>query len=242
MWGHPTLVTQECIASTRILVRRLLSTGPMRLASALSFILLAACGTEDTSTSTSLTRVPGECGDVEVHVIAEHGPLLDTGTGGTTDDGSTVILQRPGHHVLVLSAHEAVNWKVHAENGAIIDGIYAVGYMPQKVTANVKTKINTESKMEGGAGATGYKYPDTGTDALLKLTSIRVARHATSFHGCMGASKWVIGENMAVTSDCGTQTYTQYNTVLDCDGDNTCGSDGDGDGDTGDGSGDGSLY
>lgn len=180
---------------------------------------------------------------MEVHVIG----VSDGGDGGGGDTGTgggegTILLARPGHHILVLSAYETVNWNVQVQGEAKLDGVYAVGYFPQHVTANVKTQINTESKMEGGAGATGYKYPDSATDALLKLTSIRVARHATTFNGCARASQWVIGENMAVTSDCDTPTYTQYNAVLDCDGDNTCGSDGDGDGDTGDGSGDGSLY
>ena len=45
-----------------------------------------------------------------------------------------------------------------------------------------------------GADPNGYRYPSTATAALLKLTSIRVARHATSFHGCFAASQWEIGE------------------------------------------------
>jgi hypothetical protein len=176
---------------------------------------------------------------VEVHVIG----VSDGGDSG----GSTVVLERPGRHILVLSSELANAWNVEVKGEAKLDGVYAVGIGPQKVTANVRTKINTESKMEGGAGANGIAYPDAKTDALLKLASIRVARHATSFHGCVSASKWVIGENMAVTSDCNgvsatSSGYTQYNAVLDCDGDNTCGEDGDGDGDTGDGGGDGSLY
>ncbi len=206
----------------------------MKLGSAFILVLLAACSAEDTSTSSSLTRIPGECGDVEVHVIG----MKEAGTGG----GSTVVLQRPGHQILVLSSYAANTWNVEVKGDAVLDAVYAVGYNPQKVVSNVDTKIVTESKMEGGAGATGYVYPDTSTDALLKLTSIRVARHATSFHGCETASRWVIGEDMAVTSDCAPGTYTQYNAVLDCDGDNTCGTDGDDDGDTGDGSGDGTIY
>jgi len=153
-----------------------------------------------------------------------------------------VILSRPGRHVLVLSSHYANNWNVQVQGDAQLERVYAVGYEPQKVTSNVRTAINTESKMEGGAGANGYEYPSTSTDALLKLASIRIARHATSFNGCMSASKFTIGEDMLVTSNCSTGTYTQYAAVLDCDGDNTCGQDGDGDGDSGDGAGDGSLY
>jgi hypothetical protein len=191
---------------------------------------------------------------VEVHVIGvnEGGPsgtaTTDGGdTTGSTDtgDGSTgVILQRPGHHILVLSSFKANDWNVQVSNGAVLDGIYAVGYEPQRVHTNIHTQINTESTMQGGAGAWGYRYPASDTAALLKLTSIRVARHATSFHGCFAGSQFVIGEDMAVTADCATATssYKTYDAVLDCDGDNTCGHDGDGDGDVGDGSGDGALY
>jgi hypothetical protein len=170
---------------------------------------------------------------VEVHVI---------GVDFTEDGQSTVILSRPGHHILVLSSYQQNTWNVQVKGEAILDGVYAVGHEPQKVLSNVKTKINTESGMQGGAEAFGYQYPAKDTTALLKLASIRVARHATSFHGCMAASRWEIGENMATSSDCPQLSYQQFDKVLDCDGDNTCGTDGDGDGDTGDGSGDGSLY
>src|SRR5216110_2412669 len=101
----------------RRLVRELLMLADMRLAIALPLMLLAACGTEDTS---SLTRAVGECSDVEVHVIG----VNDPGSSGT----STVSLQRPGHHILVLSGYKSVDWTVEASNGAVIDGIYAVGY------------------------------------------------------------------------------------------------------------------
>jgi hypothetical protein len=213
----------------------------MRLATAFIVVLLAACGTEEGSSSTSLTRAVGECGVVEVHVI---GQWDDVDVVGTDDGSSTVVLERPGHHILVLSAYKSVNWIVQAENGAVLDGVYATGYEPQHVRANVQTKINTESVMQDGAGAWGHEYPSSQANALLKLSSIRVARHATSFHGCYASKKWVIGEDMAVTSDCGTATssYETYDAVIDCDGDNTCGEDGDGDGDEGDGTGDGSLY
>jgi hypothetical protein len=206
----------------------------MRLASAFIFVLLAACSSEQSSSSTSLTREPGECSDVEVHVI------------GVNDGGgdSEVVLARPGHHILVLSAYEATTWHVTTRNGAKLDRIYAVGHNRQKVVTDATTKITTESAADGGADATGFVYPDRSTEGLLKLASIRVERHATSFHGCFKATKWTIGENMAVTSDCAsaTSSYQTYDAVIDCDGDNTCGQDGDGDGDSGDGTGDGSLY
>lgn len=210
----------------------------MRLASAFAFVLLAACGTEDLSSQESLTRAPYECGDVEVHVIGVDG-YNAVDPGGTTtgsDDGSTVLLRRPGHHILVLSSRLANTWNVQVQGDAILDGVYAVGHEPQKVVTNVRTKIKTESGMTGGADVFGYKYPSSGTTALLELTSTRVARHATSFHGCKSASRWVIGEDMLTTSDCEGVTYTQFDAVLDCDGDNACDGNDGSDGDSGDGS------
>lgn len=206
----------------------------MRLASASIITLLFACSSEQGSSSTSLTRAPGECSEREVHVI---------GVWETAESTATILLARPGRHTLVLSAHAAANWNVEVKPGATLEGIYAVGYYPQKVTANVTTRIKTESKIADGVGATGYKYPDGDTDALLKLASIRTALHATSFHGCYSASKWTIGENMLVTSDCAGGQYTQYDAVTDCDGDNSCGEDGgDGGGGSGSDGSDGSLY
>jgi hypothetical protein len=206
------------------LVRELLMTCAMRLANVCIVVVLAACNSEQGSTSTSLTREPGECSDVEVHVIG----VYDGGSDATVD------IQRPGKQILVLAAHQPTTWNVNVHAGATLQKVYAVGYYPQKVLANVRTQIMTESKVEGGAGANGYMYPDKNTDALLKLTSIRVDLHATSFHGCYEATKWTIGENMLVTSDCAAGAFTQFDAVTDCDGDNQCGS--------GDSGSDGSLY
>jgi hypothetical protein len=211
----------------------------MKRSSMIPFLLLAACGTEDGATSSSLTRAVGECSDVEVHVI------------GVSDGGgaSTVILARPGKHRLVLTAYEATTWNIEVKPGAELEQVYAVGNGVQKVNTNVQTSILTESAAEGGPGATGYEYPNTQTVSMMKLAALRVGLHPTSFHGCYAASHWEIGENMAVSSDCGAGTYTQYNAVIDCDGDNTCGEDGEpgtGTGGTGSGGGtgggDGSLY
>lgn len=202
----------------------------MMRVSTLAFVLFAACSSEQSSTSTSLTREPGECSDVEVHVIGV--------SDGGDDGGSTVILSRPGHHILVLSAFQEMHWTVDVKPGAVLDKVYAVGHYSQRVTTNVKTQVMTESEVEGGAGANGYMYPDKSAVSLMKLSALRVGRHPTSFHGCFAASHWTIGENMAVSSDCESGTFTQYDAVIDCDGDNTCGDDGDGGG-SGDGGGGG---
>lgn len=212
----------------------------MRLASAFLFLSLAACAGDEMSSQESLTRTPYECGDVEVHVFGVDDARSYDGPG--EGDGTTILLKRPGRHILVLSSRLANTWNVKVEGEAKLEGVYAVGHEPQRVNTNVRTKINLESGMTGGAEAWGYQYPAKDTNALLKLASIRVARHPTSFHGCKAASYFEVGENMLTSSDCPEASYTQYDAVLDCDGDNTCGADQDDDGDSGDGTGDGSLY
>ncbi len=184
-------------------------------------VLFAACAGEQGSSSSSLTRTPGACGSVETHVLGSYE------TGGD----STVILARPGKHVLVLSAYAATTWHVTAEPGATIEHIYAVGYHKQIVKAPAGTDIKTESYDTDGVGACGYAYPGGGecdTSGLLTLAAARVHHDPTSFHGCYAASSWKIGKDLAVTSDCHVdQGYVQSDAITKCDsgGDGgTCGS------------------
>lgn len=198
----------------------------MKLFLGLSLVLVA-CGTEQSSVSTALTQPVGACGGIETHVIGAYDPGSD----------STVVLERPGKHVLVLSAHEATTWHVKVGPGAEVVHIYAVGYHAQKVIAPAGIDIITESHDAGDAYATGYMWPSADTDHLLQLAGKRVHHDTTSFHGCHTASKWTIGKDMAVTSNCRTDMgYVQYD-VVSCsdggDGGGTCG--------VGSGSGDGTV-
>jgi hypothetical protein len=200
----------------------------MRIASTLALLVLAACGAEEGSSSSSLTRVPGACGDIETHVI------------GVWDGGgdSTVTILRPGEHVLVLSAHEATNWHVELGAGATLAHVYLVGYHKQTVTGvPAGVDIISDSADAGDPYAVGYKYPNHDTQSLLTLEAKRTHHDATSFHGCYAATNWTIGEDMAVTSDCVTG---QADAVTGCGGDGgTCGNHGGSDG-SGGGTGSGS--
>lgn len=166
-----------------------------------ALLLAAACGTDDVTNTGSLTRAVGECGPSETHVLGVFEQV--PGTGG--DDGNGTILinvDRPGNHSIVVSAHEAAKWKIVAHNGARITDVYAVGMGKQIVSAPAGANVMTE---DAGTVACGYTWPGNGTcdtKSLLKLASIRLNKHATSFHGCYRASTFTIGEDMAVTSDC----------------------------------------
>jgi len=191
----------------------------MRIAPVAAVVLLAACSSEQGSTSSSLTRAPGACGDIETHVIGVWGG------GGDTGGDSTVILERQGHHVLVLSAHEATTWHIQTMPGAVLEHVFVTGYHAQKVEgvpAGVDVVISTHDA--GDPYAVGYQYPNHDTQSLLTLTSKITHHDPTSFHGCYAASQWVIGEDMAVTSDC---AETQADAVTGCGSDTgTCGNHG----------------
>ena len=213
--------------------------GPMKIATCVALALLAACGSEEGSSSASLTRAPGVCGSIETHVIGE----FDGGTGG---GGTTVTILRPGKHVLVLSGHEANTWTIELGPKAELVHVYAVGYHKQTVKGvPAGVDIKTDSMDEDGVYANGYQYPNHDTQSLLTLAAKRTGHDATSFHGCHTVSSWTLNEDMSVTSDCATG-YTQADAVTGCGTDTgTCGhtgsdgSDGGGDGGGGSGSGGG---
>ena len=181
-------------------------------------LLAAACGTEQGSASSSLTRAPGACGGFETHVLGVYDPPADT----------TVVVSRQGKQALVLSAHGPTTWHVKVGPGVVLEHIYAVGYHTQQVDAPPGIDVITESHDDGGADANGYIWPSANASHLLELVAARVHHEATSFHGCERASTWEIGRDMAVTSDCdATAGQTQYDAVLRCeptDSGSGCGS------------------
>jgi hypothetical protein len=178
-------------------------------------LVVGACA-EDTSTNTSLTRLPGECGGSETHVFGIKGVLEPVGGSGPV----VLRVDRPGDHTIVVSSESAASWKIVASNDARVTHVYAVGMGRQKVTAPAGVEVITESGDEGGASACGYAWPaspDCDTRSLLHLAAIRTNKHATSFHGCAAAASFTMGEDMTVTGDCGVAQ--QSDVIARCDAD-----------------------
>lgn len=190
----------------------------MKLLTALALTALAACSTNEGSSSSSLTQEPGNCGSLETHVIG-----IYEGHNGT----ASVRVERPGKHALVLSAHEATRWTVSVAPGVEIEAIYAVGIHKQTVDAPRGIKVVSENKDAGDPYGCGYAYPSTGTacntENLLDLVKARV--HAvTSFHGCYHGAIWTLEEDLSVTSNCnGDLGPSQTDFVQGCDGEDSCG-------------------
>ncbi|MBV8759106.1 MAG: hypothetical protein JO257_17590 [Deltaproteobacteria bacterium] len=196
----------------------------MKVVPLLALALLGACGAEEASTSSSLTRPPGACGDIETHVIGE----FSGGNGDTT----TVTILRPGKHVLVLTAHDPNTWNIVLGPKTELVHVYAVGYGHQTVTGvPAGVDVVTDSMVDTGIWANGYQYPNHDTNSLLTLASKRTHHDATSFHGCHTASQWLINEDMSVVSDCKVG-YFQADAITSCGntGGETCGHSGSGSG------------
>jgi hypothetical protein len=215
----------------------------MKLISALALVTMVGCATED-ATTVKTTAALGECGEWETHVVGVYdggnsgepgggtgGTDTGTGAGG---DGIVLRGERPGRHVLVVSAFEAATWRLEMAPGAKVEAVYAVGYGRQTVLgAPADAKVVTESRDEGTSYACGYAYgvntPVCDTQQLLNLVGKRV-HAASSFAGCKSATQFRIGEDLTVTSDCGSDVVydvspgvDQTQAILNCNGPDSCG-------------------
>lgn len=196
----------------------MLNRRAMKALTALLLATLVGCAADDaSSTSQSLTQVPGACGSIETHVFG----IYEAPSGD-----ATVTIYRPGKHAIVLSAHEATHWQVKAAAGVEIEAVYATGIGKQTISAPAGAHVLAESQVEGGPYACGFAWGerDSGcdTDQLIKLVDKRV-HPVTSFHGCYEAASFKVGDDLAVTSDCNPAMGVQNDFVENCDGEDSCG-------------------
>lgn len=144
--------------------------------------------------------LPARCGSPEVHVFGVYETRGDHGPNNHPVGQADVGIERPGDHVLVLSAYEPTNWHVHLGVGATVRAVQLLGYYTQTVDLpGVPVTHGT---------ACGYSYPYNGggcdTNELLALAKTQAGADITSFHGCYQASGWKLFPNGTVTSDCNT--------------------------------------
>jgi hypothetical protein len=124
-----------------------------------------------------------------------------------------VSIERPGNHVLVLSAYEPTNWHISLAAGTAVRAVELLGYNAQTVDlANVPVTHGT---------ACGYSYPYNGggcdTNALLALAEAQAGASVTTFHGCYQASNWTLHADGTATSNCNTAAgYQQYERFGEC--------------------------
>ncbi len=158
--------------------------------------------------------LPDKCGSPEVHVISVYETRSDHSGGYHPTGEGRVTIERPGDHVLVLSAYEPTDWKVTLAPGVQIQQVVLIGYHAQTVDLNVPVTHGT---------GCGYSYPYNGggcdTDQLLALAQAHAGADLTSFHGCYHASQWTLHADGGASSNCDTGAGYQVDELYGtCDG------------------------
>jgi len=146
------------------------------------------------------------CGSPELHILS----IYETSSNHSTTGDASVRIDRPGSHVLVLSAYEATSWHVALGAGAAIRSVLLVGYEDQTVDlANVPVTH---------AAGCGYSYPYNGggcdTNALFSTVQSRAGVGVTTFHGCYQASQWTLRADGTATSNCNTAAGYHIDEVI----------------------------
>ena len=161
---------------------------------------------------------PEACNGVELHVVGLYDPYNDA---TNTQGPANVHIDRPGQVKLFLSSYSATNWNVTAGPATEIVSIIAHGYDAQSVSAPAGVPTTTLSYAQGGVFlGCGYEYPDQDptsgceTPELLANIEQYVGQSAASFHGCYAVSDFVIGADLASTSNCATNMGYSHTSMV----------------------------
>jgi hypothetical protein len=224
------------------MVYGLLRVSAMKCLAALMFATLAGCAGSPTQTETLVGPDVGTCGPTEYHVFGIYtAPTDPSGNGG---GGVQIYLDRPGKHVVVVSAYTAVTWHFQVSNGAILEKVYAVGYSDQTVDVSQvpnHVEVMSDSESTTGAYGCGYSWPYNGkgcdTGNMLRLASARVGHEFNSYDGCHTTGTITLDEHMHAYSDCTTsyEALPSNHFIVDCGGttEGSCGYEGGGEGGSG---------
>lgn len=167
-----------------------------------------------TTTGRAVGIAAKTCGPQEVHAIGVYETRSDHDFAHRPVGKGRVTIERPGNHVLVLSAYEPTAWHVTLARGATLASIHLIGYHAQTVNVT-SVPVTTDSYEQGGLSECGYSLPydDEGcdTDALIALAEARAGAPLTTFHGCYRASDWTIHADGTASSTCDVAAgYEEY--------------------------------
>lgn len=151
---------------------------------------------------------------VEYHAFGVYDASSYDGPGGYYAGAATVRIERPGKHVIALSAYEATNWTIETSAGAEITAILLLGYNDQNVAAPGDPTI-TDLSTDDDYPSCGYSLPYNGegcdTNELLAFEASWAGRPLTSFHGCYQATAFTLGADLSVTSACNVDAGYEVN-------------------------------
>lgn len=141
----------------------------------------------------------------ELHFLA----LYDTTEGsGEEVRSATVHVERPGSHVLVLSAYEPVRWTVTAQPGATVERVILNGYYDQEavvaegVAVESYTYETNQSALFDTAHTWSLAWGLGNPQAPVAIVEAEAQRPLTTFAGCYRASNFTLHEDASVSVDC----------------------------------------
>ena len=121
----------------------------------------------------------------------------DHSAGNHPTGEATVLVDRPGPVVLVLSSYEPTHWTIAVMPGAAVERIVLNGYYQQTASAPAGIPIDDRSSYQSWLGSYGYAWPDNtggGNTANLIMRSEGLAGTClASFHGCYRATQFSLG-------------------------------------------------
>jgi hypothetical protein len=143
---------------------------------------------------------------------------------------ATIVVDRPGAQILVLSSYEPVTWSVTAAPSADLQKIIAVGYHQQIVDgpANVPVEVYSYDDNQAFLGC-AYEFPDqdptSGCETLSLMGTLEALTNlkTSSFHGCYDGDFFNLKEDLSVTANCDPSEPTLTGFVdPDCNATDSC--------------------
>lgn len=134
------------------------------------------------------------CATGEVHAIGVYQAGPDPSVAGD----AIIFIERPGQHVLALSAYATTRWHVALGLGVQITAVQLIGFGAQ--TLDLPGVPVTRST------GCGYSYPYNGsgcdTNKLLSVVANNAGAPVSSFHGCYESSQWTLHADGSMDSSC----------------------------------------
>lgn len=141
----------------------------------------------------------------ELHFVS----LYQATASGSSDVAETAVhIERPGSHVLVLSASSAVRWTISAAPGASLERVIINGYELQEAVLpdGVPLELHSYESGEGMLFDTAYTWSLAwglgNPSAPVSIIEAEAERPLTTFTGCYDASHVTVHADASVSLDC----------------------------------------
>lgn len=166
------------------------------------------------------------CGE-ELHVVAVDGAQPGAYNREEVEAQPASVLvrvERPGSHVIALSAYAARDWTVYAEPGAIVERIIVNGYYPQTVVAPEGALVEVHETRDGNDDLEAYVHDwpvayGESPDAVVLAAKLEAlsGRPITTYSSCSDASSFTVLADGMVSGYCsGVESVASYSAIPAC--------------------------